>query len=79
MSTSIFSYEVEEGKILSESEKEHFGIKKLARVGISSIKQPNVIIPISNFELAPLLKTGSLYKDRFIFTSERLIGEKLIN
>nr|AYE93230.1 GIY-YIG homing endonuclease [Termitomyces sp.]AYE93262.1 GIY-YIG homing endonuclease [Termitomyces sp.] len=79
MSTSIFSYEVSDGKILPDSEKEHFGIKKLARDGISSIEQPDVIIPISNFELSPLLKTGSLYKDRFLFASERLVGEKLIN
>lgn len=79
MSTSIFSYEVVDGKILPGSEREHFGIKKLARDGISSMEQPNVIIPISNFELSPLLKTGSLYKDRFLFTSDRLVGEKLIN
>jgi len=79
MSTSIISYEVVDGKILPGSEKEYFGIKKLARDGISSIEQPNVIIPISNFDLSPLLKTGSLYKDRFLFTSERLVGEKLIN
>nr|YP_009517171.1 GIY-YIG homing endonuclease [Blastosporella zonata]YP_009517202.1 GIY-YIG homing endonuclease [Blastosporella zonata]AYE93094.1 GIY-YIG homing endonuclease [Blastosporella zonata]AYE93095.1 GIY-YIG homing endonuclease [Blastosporella zonata] len=79
MSTSIFSYEVVDRKILPDSEKEHKGIKKLARDGISSIEQPNVIIPISNFDLSPLLKTGALYKDRFVFTSERLVGEKLIN
>lgn len=53
MSTSIFSYEVVDGKILPGSEREHFGIKKLARDGISSMEQPNVIIPISNFELSP--------------------------
>lgn len=79
ISTIVYSYQVFEGEILPGSEKEHFGIKQLIRDGISSINEPNVIIPISYFDLSPLLKTGSLYKNRFVFSTERLVEKNLIN
>jgi len=78
-STIVYQYEVDNNGIISGSEQTHYGIKYLVNNGFFSIFSPSIILSISYFDLNPLLTSGGLYNNRFLFTTTRLTGDVLAN
>lgn len=75
LSTSVYLYEVVDGMIVPGSEQEHYGIKELSRTGFTGVG--NIHQSITYFDLNVLLKTGALFKGRYLFTKDRLVGKTL--
>jgi group I intron endonuclease len=76
LSTMLYLYEVVDGVILPDSVQSHYGKKELARTGFTTMSGEQ--FSISNFDLAPIVKSGTLYKGRF-FISETLLSAEDIS
>ena len=60
----FYQYEVKDGEILNGSEKLIYGMKELSRTGIISLD--NTVHPIDYNSVKGHLKSGLLWKDRFL-------------
>lgn len=66
----FYQYEVNEGVIISGSEKIIYGMKELARTGVISLN--NTLYPIEYNSVKGHLTSGLLWKNKFLFTAIRL-------
>ena len=66
----FYQYEIIDGVILNGSEKLIYGMKDLSRTGV--ISSDNAVHPIEYNSVKGHLKTGLLWKDRFLFSYTKL-------